>query len=48
MNMDNIKFRGQAQQDKFVCNVLDYKTDGYVHPDLVNMEYVEKLEEQLW
>lgn len=27
--MDNLKYNGQAQQDKFVCNVLKNKTDGF-------------------
>ena len=27
--MSDIHFRGQAGQDKFVCNILNYKENGF-------------------
>ena len=44
--MDNLKYNGQAEQDKFVCNVLKNKTDGFFievgsnHPININNTYV--------
>ena len=44
--MKNIKYKGQAEQDKFVCNVLKNKTNGFFievgsnHPIKINNTYV--------
>jgi len=44
--MDNLKYNGQAEQDKFVCNVLKNKTDGFFieigsnDPIIINNTYV--------
>ena len=44
--MDHLKYNGQAEQDKFVCNVLKNKTNGFFievgsnHPIEINNTYL--------
>jgi hypothetical protein len=44
--MKNLDYNGQAEQDKFVCNVLNNKTNGFfvevgsAHPIKINNTYV--------
>ena len=44
--MEKLNYNGQAEQDKFVCNILNNKTNGFFvevgsnHPTRINNTYV--------